>query len=199
MNESARKEWKNTSAFAALTPTGQVITWGSSLSGARDVIGAIPRLSSGVRQIFSCGDGFAAVLADGSAISWRSRDQWLTIDANSEETRIKTISSTNYAFAALRENGSVSTWGDSYSGGHSSHLSEKLSQGVRDIYSSLRAFAALKSDGSVVTWGDELYGGSSISVSQALKSGVSKIFSTAGAFAALKIDGSVITWGDPNR
>jgi len=173
MNDSAGREWRNTSAFAALTPAGQVIAWGSSLTGARDVISAIPKLSSGVRQIFSCGDGFAAVLADGSAISWRSRDQWITIDANSQEARIKAISSTNYAFAAIRENGSVSTWGDSASGGDSSRVSEKISQGVRDIYSSLKAFAALKSDGSVVTWGDESYGGNSISVIQALK-GTSK-------------------------
>ena len=53
--------------------------------------------------------------------------------------------------------GSVVTWGDSYSGGDSSSVSAKLTGGVSDIVSTDFAFAALKSDssgsgsGSVVT------------------------------------------------
>ncbi|OBU77676.1 Calx-beta domain-containing protein [Cylindrospermopsis raciborskii] len=100
-----------------------------------------------------------------------------------------------YAFAALKSDGSVVTWGDSRYGGDSSSVSSSLTSGVTQIFSTGSAFAALKSDGSVVTWGDSRYGGDSSSVSSSLTSGVTQIFSTGSAFAALKSDGSVVTWG----
>ena len=56
----------------------------------------------------------------------------------------------NYnAFAALKTNGGVTTWGDSAAGGDSSQVSSSLSSGVSVIYSAYGAFAALKTDGSV--------------------------------------------------
>ncbi|PNJ94138.1 hypothetical protein CEP15_13660, partial [Cylindrospermopsis raciborskii C07] len=80
------------------------------------------------------------------------------------------IFSTIYAFAALKSDGSVVTWGSSDWGGDSSSVSSRLTSGVTQIFSNSRAFAALKSDGSVVTWGDS--GGDSSSVSSQLTSGV---------------------------
>ena len=100
------------------------------------------------------------------------------------------------AFAALKNDGSVVTWGNSYGGGDSSSVADKLSSKVKAIYSTGWAFAALKDDGSVVTWGDNYYGGKSSSVAEKLNSGVKAIYSDAGAFAALKDDGSVVTWGN---
>ncbi|PNJ94198.1 hypothetical protein CEP14_11610, partial [Cylindrospermopsis raciborskii C04] len=101
----------------------------------------------------------------------------------------------NYgAFAALKSDGSVVTWGSSSSGGDSSSVSSRLTSGVTQIFSG-SAFAALKSDGSVVTWGSSSSGGDSSSVSSRLTSGVTQIFSNDEAFAALKSDGSVVTWG----
>ena len=99
------------------------------------------------------------------------------------------------AFAALKDDGSVITWGSSWYGGDSSSVSSSLTSGVSQIFSANFAFAALKTDGSVITWGDISRGGDSSSVSSSLTSGVSQIFSAATAFAALKTDGSVITWG----
>ena len=101
-----------------------------------------------------------------------------------------------YAFAALKDDGSVITWGYSNYGGNSSSVSSSLSSGVSQIFSTQYAFAALKGDGSVITWGLSNSGGNSSSVASSLSSGVSQIFSTEKAFAALKDDGSVITWGD---
>ena len=62
------------------------------------------------------------------------------------------------AFAALKDDGSVVTWGSAAHGGDSSSVSSLLSGGVSVIYSSWGAFAALKTDGSVVTWGDAEHG-----------------------------------------
>ncbi|MEB3146521.1 MAG: hypothetical protein VKL02_10335, partial [Cylindrospermopsis raciborskii 1523720] len=114
--------------------------------------------------------------------------------AKSEHFRTRHEHRNSTAFAALKSDGSVVTWGSS--GGDSSSVSSQLTSGVTQIFSTLYAFAALKSDGSVVTWGDSGWGGDSSSVSSQLTSGVTQIFSTFGAFAALKSDGSVVTWGD---
>ena len=99
-----------------------------------------------------------------------------------------------YAFAALKTNGQVVTWGIPSYGGDPGSASNQLSSGVVEIFSANEAFAALKSNGSVITWGSG-NGGDSSAVSDQLSSGVTDIFSTYTSFAALKSNGSVITWG----
>jgi len=99
-----------------------------------------------------------------------------------------------YVFAALKTDGTVVTWGDSYYGGDSSAVASKLTN-VKAIYSTSIAFAALKTDGTVVTWGDSNGGGDSSAVASKLTN-VKAIYSTSIAFAALKTDGTVVTWGD---
>jgi len=103
------------------------------------------------------------------------------------------------AFAALKDDGSVVTWGNSSYGGNNSGVADNFRSGVRQIFSTRYAFAALKDDGSVVTWGLSSYGGDSSGEADNLRSGVSQIFSTYSAFAALKADGSVVTWGDSSN
>ena len=124
-----------------------------------------------------------------------------------------------YAFAALRGNGSVVTWGDPEFGGDSSAVADRLSSWVVQVFSNQRAFAALKRDGSVVTWGNVWGGGvagvfavnvnnfnyfsgryyyeheQQSSVSNDLTSGVTQVYSFSYGFAALKSDSSVVTWG----
>ena len=57
------------------------------------------------------------------------------------------VYSTAAAFAALKDDGSVVTWGGSSYGGNSSSVSDDLSSGVEAIYSTWHgAFAAVKSD-----------------------------------------------------
>ena len=101
------------------------------------------------------------------------------------------------AFAALREDGRVITWGNPDFGGDSEDVQDKLVD-VKAIYTTSHAFAALREDGSVVTWGDADEGGDSSSVQDRLQN-VRRIYSTYHAFAALREDGSVVTWGDPIR
>ena len=56
------------------------------------------------------------------------------------------------AFAAIKYDGSVVTWGRGWHGGDSSAVALHLSSGVVSICGNLGAMAAIKSDGSVVTW-----------------------------------------------
>jgi hypothetical protein len=69
------------------------------------------------------------------------------------------VYSTQIAFAALKADGSVVTWGNPSVGGNSASVSGSLSSNVTAVYSTRDAFAALKTDGSVVTWGDANNGG----------------------------------------
>jgi hypothetical protein len=76
------------------------------------------------------------------------------------------------AFAALKSDGSVVTWGDSDRGGDSNSVSSGLTSGLTQIFSAGAALAALISDGSVVTWGSSTRGRNSSSVASQLSSGV---------------------------
>ena len=57
------------------------------------------------------------------------------------------IYATRSAFAALKTDSSVVSWGSKNSGGDSSQVKAQLSVDVRSIYSNDRAFAAKKSLG----------------------------------------------------
>jgi hypothetical protein len=118
---------------------------------------------------------------------------------SSNLTDVVYILSNSSAFAALKSNGSVITWGDTTNGGNSSTVASNLTSGVVNIFSTNSTFAALKSNGSVITWGDPNNGGNSSTVASNLTSEVVNIFSNIHAFAALKSNGSVITWGDQTK
>ena len=134
---------------------------------------------------------------NGDEIACKEMDQY---DLSNKNYDIQTIFSNNNAFAAIRSDGSVITWGVPSYGGNSSSVSEQLdgSIAVTSIAATERAFAAVRSDGSVITWGDSTYGGDSSGVSPDLNGNISvtNIIASERAFAALRVDGSVITWGD---
>ena len=105
------------------------------------------------------------------------------------------------AFAAVRSDGSVVTWGTPESGGAASGIDfdgPGNDLAVVEIVSTPKAFAAVRSDGSVVTWGDPLEGGNSSGIDfngPADNLTVVRVVASAEAFAALRSDGSVVTWG----
>ena len=149
--------------------------------------------------------------ATGAVVAWGIGSGYEIIAVPSDlSSNVVTLYSTLYAFAALKTDGSVVAWGDSYSGGDSSAVASDLSSNVVAVYSTSYAFAALKTDGSVVTWGDPDSGGNSsistyneyteessyISVANSLTSGVVAVYSTQSSFAALTSNGAVVAWGD---
>eukprot|EP00755_Sulcionema_specki_P039367 Sspe_Gene.24275::Locus_9588_Transcript_2_2_Confidence_0.667_Length_13454::g.24275::m.24275 len=111
-------------------------------------------------------------------------------------TGLRSVYSNDAAYAAVRMNGSVVTWGASFAGGDSASVQPRLAQGVVLVHGTARAFAALKTDGSVVTWGDNGLGQDTKEMQRQLASGVSAVYSTDNAFAAVKDNGGVVTWGD---
>ena len=109
---------------------------------------------------------------------------------------IPTMVTGNYfAFAVLKNDGTVVTWGDPLYGGNSKDVQDQLVD-VKKIIGTKFAFAALKNDGTVVTWGLSEYGGNSDAVQFKLTD-IQSIKGNDYAFAAIKNDGTVVTWGDP--
>ena len=135
--------------------------------------------------------------ATGNVVSWGNTSYGATSTSVSTElsTEVVSLYSTNFAFAALKSNGSVVCWGSSSAGGIN-NTGVDLSSGVIAIYSTAAAFAAVKSNGSVVCWGDIAYGGrftiyiNSSSQTEVINgdvlSDVVAVYSTNAAFAALK-------------
>ena len=71
---------------------------------------------------------------------------------------VQQIQACHHAFAAILDDGSVVTWGDTERGGDSSVVQEQLTN-VQLIQASFGASAAILHDGSIVAWGDSRYGG----------------------------------------
>ncbi|MEI6746335.1 MAG: hypothetical protein WCL34_10260 [Methylococcaceae bacterium] len=236
-------------SFAALREDGSVITWGDSSYGGGDSSAVAKQLNGtiDVVKIFTKNGAFAALRADGSVVTWGQASaggdssvhhndysvypslvtSYSVADKLDGTVKVTAIYSNNEnSFAALREDGSVVTWGEDVMGGDSSSVADKLNGSVKvtQIYSTsgsggmmmsdTSAFAALREDGSVVTWGSPSSGGDSsvynfdtalysyvkdYSVSDKLDGtiDVMKIYpsSNGGSFTALRADGSVITWG----
>ena len=126
---------------------------------------------------------FAAIQSDGKVVSFGGGAATSLPSSLINLDGVKSIFSSESAFAAHKRDGTVDTWGSINTGGNSDGVTLT---NVVDVYSSLRSFAAIKEGGSVVTWGDSGYGGDSSSVSSSISSGVTAIYSTRHAFAAVK-------------
>ena len=98
------------------------------------------------------------------------------------------IQSNAFAFAALRADGSVVTWGEDWMGGDSSSVRSEL-QDVLRIYSRRHSgmFAAIKTRGRIVFWGNAAHFGE-------INTGLSNIahfIYAGGRWAAASEDGSL--------
>jgi alpha-tubulin suppressor-like RCC1 family protein len=107
--------------------------------------------------------------------------------------QVEEIVGNQYAFAAIKTDGSVTAWGLEEFGGNSSPVQSQLIE-VKSIAATNKAFAAVRKDGKVVTWGLAAEGGDSSAVQASLVN-VKSVTGNGFAFAAVKADGGVVTWG----
>ncbi|WFO49864.1 hypothetical protein [Aeromonas veronii] len=156
-------------------------------------------LKTGATAPYTAGSQYVICVTETpiNVVGWgRSINNSIDISAVSHQlTDVRSISAGSNAFAALKGDGTVVTWGNRSWGGDSNAVTDQLVD-VKAVFNNLWSFAALKNDGTVVTWGNPRYGGDSSAVASQL-TGVIDITPTAlvGAFAALKNDGTVVTWG----
>lgn len=191
-------------SYAAISDEGKLFAWGDTLYG-----GLLPQefeAYDDVEFVEANVSAFAAYTASGTLLSWGSfeRPEIEIIDIDMVGSQpvkaeqfsmeghvgVESIVSTNHAFAALKNNGSVIAWGNPNYGGDSGDLNLN---DVVEVYSNRMAFAAKKRDGSIITWGHPEHGGDSSGVTGL--DNVKYVVSTGLAFAALKEDGTVISWG----
>ena len=98
----------------------------------------------------------------------------------------------NYgAFAVIRDNGTVASWGNDITGGQDDTKTDQLTD-VKQIFSGYSAFAALHHDGAISTWGRDGRGGDVTPPGDGWES----IYSNKRAFSAIHFDGTVFAWGD---
>ena len=100
--------------------------------------------------------GVCLIKKDNTIVSYGRDDSTYLLRYNtnvSSQTNIKRVVYNYYAFAALKTDGTVFTWGNSSSGGDSSSVSNQLIN-VIDIVASKNSFIAIRSDNKVVGWGN---------------------------------------------
>ena len=198
---------RGTPAFAAVKKDGSMVVWGDANTGGK--IGSKRTGLQNVVKITSTRSAFAALRSNGSVTAWgnpyhggnllvlnhpydRTSARPRSVQAELQ-SNVKAIYANDSAFAALKNDGSVVTWGMAYQGGDSSHISHLLAD-VKEIIPSYNGFAALRNDGLTVSWGEWLEPPYN---SAPVHTDVKKIVGNGvGAYAALKDDGSVVTWGN---
>ena len=114
-----------------------------------------------MQHIQATKEAFAAILADGSVVTWGHCR--CGGDSSRVQERLKgvqQVQATSRAFSAILDNGSVVSWSDASAGGDSSYLEDQL-KGVQQIQAASYSLAAVLHDGSVVTWGNRPSGGNS--------------------------------------
>lgn len=195
-------------AFAARKTDGSVVIWGdTNYGGVAGNTDEVADQLTDVHQIATSSYAFAAIKNNGTVVTWGrtvekdkdDNDVAVVIGADSSAVKddlidVVSITSSNYAFAALKADGTVVAWGDPDRGGNSAEVQDKLTD-VVSITSGRYAFAAIKKDGTVVTWGKDGYGHTTDSVILDQLVGVTKVVSNYRGFSALKDDGTVVSWG----
>ncbi|MGD8171240.1 RCC1 domain-containing protein [Vibrio sp. TRT 21S02] len=187
-------------SFTALRKDGKVFSWGNT-----DIGSITTTDNSNIKDIFANEVAFAALKNDGSVVTWGyskldypSNGEGTGSDSSSVDFLsgggVKTIIASRFAFAAIKQDDSVVTWGNAPYGGDSSSVD--FSSGVSNIVAIPKAFTALKKNGEVVSWGAVPPVPSIANVKEiyATKSSTGSSYDS-GAFTALIDDGTVIAWG----
>ncbi|CAE6946903.1 HERC2 [Symbiodinium sp. KB8] len=131
-------------AFTAVLGDGSAVTWGHPDFGGdsrgvqsrlRGVLHVQEKLKH-VLQIQSTDKAFAAILADGSVVTWGDPDYGGDCSALEEQlVNVQQIQASRRAFAAVLASGGVVTWGNPDLGGDSSKFQEQLRQGTGSLNS----------------------------------------------------------------
>ena len=190
--QSGVKEIHSTrGAFAALKEDGSVVIWGKIDGGGSAAWG-------GHRYLSAEDLAYINSLSDATSMT---NELYRLSHKPLEERKTKEIVACSNGFAALREDGTIYTWGAVT--GITSNFQDSNKKFI-SITSNSGAFAAIAEDGSVSTWGENRSGGNmeitpdytkTYSIKSKLNADVIKIIGAGQIFSALKKDGSVVIWG----
>ena len=175
----------NNFGFLAVKSDGSVVVWGDHdrsmfLREFREM------LLPGVHQVCSHDLAWAVLLRCGGLVVWSSLTSSVECAIWPDKVRFIMLRANAFAFAALKDDGTVFACGDVQRGGDCSQVQRELID-IIDLHSSVDAFAAIRNDGEIVTWGGE-----SKSLLKAKLSGEIKDIYTGGSvYAAVWNNGYV--------
>ena len=122
--------------FAALRNDSSLVLWGDEFDSALGCPGDSLRppaslFEGEVVTMLEAQSRFFALLRDGTALAWGCIPRLDAMLAHQELRDVRQIARTGFAFAALHEDGSVTSWGSQWSGGNPNEQSAmKLSGNV---------------------------------------------------------------------
>ena len=123
--------------------SGSVLDGDTQLGAAKLQTGDCLTLQVGTVRIVGNKGSFAAILGDGSVMTWGNAR--CAADSSSVQEQLKNvqqIQASYHAFAAILADGSVVTWGSAGLGGDSSSAEDQL-KNVQQMRASSGAFAAM--------------------------------------------------------
>jgi alpha-tubulin suppressor-like RCC1 family protein len=145
-------------------------------------------------MVVSTSGGFAALLNDGTVLTWGYTNCHPPPDIATQFLNVKMLFSDHKEFVALLEHGNVFAWSSEY-------VKIPISlKNVKMVFSNVSAFVALFNDGNVFAWGYEDCGGYiPLDKQDQLRNNVQTIFPQDRGFKAICKDGTVIQWGKQNE
>lgn len=146
-HKNVKQLFRSQNAYSALKHDGSIITWKDNDSTSAEVI------SGNFIDLTATKQAFVALSDSKTVMAWGDEHVGGIIppELSAKLKDIKAVYSTDYSFAALREDGLLFFWG------HLSHIPPQ--ENVKAVYPSSRAFTVLKHDGTVQTWGDVTFTG----------------------------------------
>lgn len=152
MRDKVRNVFSTKTCFGAVLLDKRLVTWGNDFDARRSEIQA--QLHDIVSMYGTGTTALAALKEDLRVVAWGAH-RWQGCPepgVRSLLVDVKHICSTPAAFAALRTDGTVVTWGQSEAGGDSSHVQHALKH-IVDVYGGRDGFVAIQESGTVVRWG----------------------------------------------
>jgi alpha-tubulin suppressor-like RCC1 family protein len=184
-------------SFCVLRTNGSVMAWGNENNG-----GVVPEAISNLTNINSVTGnhyGYACILDDKSVVAW-THSNYNECGGNPPELHdIVQLCSSEGAFAALDNSGSVHAWGDPNFGGSLPDEIKELDN-IVGITGGADAFAVTTEDGHVYAWGNQDNGGK-IPPEISKMTNVVQVTSSSSkewkgnTFCALLSNGSIVVWG----
>jgi hypothetical protein len=104
----------NDHAFAALTATGGVVTWGKATYGGAIPGDLVADLASGVVSIYHTDRAFAALKSSGALVVWGMAGHGGSPSAAVKAlltADVHTMCANDVAFSAIKTDGAVVAWG----------------------------------------------------------------------------------------
>ncbi len=198
-------------AWVRAAPPGRVVAWGAGEPGSVAGLNlgqSTPPASTqqGVLAISAIGHTSAAILANGSVVTWGYNAQNLYLPPSAAGSGIVALGTgpAGSHFLALKADGSVVAWGandygqitgtpsSSAASAYPVTLGGQVLSGVVSLASGNYHSVVAKSDGTVVVWGDNTQGQLNV------PAGLSNVVAVAAGSAhslALTSGGTVVAWG----